>query len=69
MQAMGAFGFRGIVEKKPGFMESIPPALGMFADLLEDWNLPVEIPELKACFKRMLKSTYLKNLLKHLEQK
>jgi aminoglycoside/choline kinase family phosphotransferase len=63
MQAMGAFGFRGIVEKKPGFMESIPPALGMFADLLDEWSLPVEIPELKACFNRMLQSDYLKNLL------
>lgn len=64
MQAMGAFGFRGIVEKKPGFMESIPPALKMFADLLDEWTLPVEIPELKACFGRMLESDYLRNLLK-----
>jgi len=63
MQAMGAFGFRGIVEIKPGFMESIPPALGMFADLLDDWSLPVEIPELKACFSRMLTSDYLRQLL------
>lgn len=69
MQAMGAFGFRGIVEKKPGFMESIPPALVMFADLLDEWHLPVEVPELKACFKRMLKSAYLKNLLNNISQK
>lgn len=64
MQAMGAFGFRGIVEKKPGFMESIPPALEMFEDILDEWSLPVKIPELKACLKRILKSDYLKNLLK-----
>jgi len=63
MQAMGAFGFRGIVEKKPGFMESIPPALVMFSNLLEDWTLPIEIPELKACFNRMIESDYLKQLL------
>lgn len=63
MQAMGAFGFRGIVEKKPGFMESIPPALIMFADILNEWTLPVEIPELKACFRRMLESDYLKELI------
>lgn len=63
MQAMGAFGFRGIVEKKPGFMESIPPALTMFADILDEWTLPVEIPELKACFRRMLDSEYLKELI------
>jgi len=66
MQAMGAFGFRGIVEKKPGFIESIPPALTMFADLLDEWTLPVEIPELKACFKRMLGSVYLKSLINKL---
>jgi len=63
MQAMGAFGFRGVVEKKPGFMESIPPALVMFEDLLQDWNLPLEIPELKACFQRMIDSAYLRHLL------
>lgn len=63
MQAMGAFGFRGIVEKKPGFMESIPFGLEMFADVLEDWSLPVEVPELKACFQRMLESQYLKEVL------
>jgi aminoglycoside/choline kinase family phosphotransferase len=63
MQAMGAFGFRGIVEKKPGFMESIPPALTLFSDVLENWSLPVDIPELKACFHRMQASTYLGELL------
>jgi aminoglycoside/choline kinase family phosphotransferase len=63
MQAMGAFGFRGIVENKPGFMESIPPALTMFADLLDEWTLPIEIPELKACYKRMTESEYLKTLV------
>jgi len=64
MQAMGAFGFRGIVEKKPGFMESIPPALVMFADILDEWTLPVEIPELRACYKKMQDSEHLKKLLK-----
>lgn len=68
MQAMGAFGFRGIVEKKPGFMESIPPALTLFNDQLEGWSLPVEIPELKACFHRMLTSNYLNELLAGLSE-
>lgn len=66
MQAMGAFGFRGIVEKKPSFMESIPPALAMFADILDEWSLPIEIPELKASFGRMIQSEYLRNLLDNL---
>lgn len=67
MQAMGAFGFRGIVEKKPGFMNSIPPALTLFSNLLETWSLPVDIPELKACFGRMLTSSYLNELLSGLQ--
>jgi len=69
MQAMGAFGFRGVVEKKPGFMESIPPALTMFADILDEWTLSVEIPELKACFHRMLESEYLNTLLNTIKPK
>ena len=67
MQAMGAFGFRGIVEKKPGFMESIPPALKMFDDILSEWELPVKIPELKSAYKRMLESDYLNELLQGLK--
>lgn len=67
MQAMGAFGFRGMVEKKPGFMESIPPALKMFDDILSEWELPVKIPELKSAYKRMLESDYLNDLLQGLE--
>jgi hypothetical protein len=44
-------------------MESIPFGLEMFADVLEDWSLPVDVPELKACFQRMLESQYLKEVL------
>lgn len=53
LQALGAFGFRGVVEHKPGFRESIPPALAMIRDLLDDWQLPLALPELKACLARM----------------
>ena len=53
MQALGAFGFRGLVEKKEGFAESIPPALAMIREILDEWTLPIELPELKAVFQRM----------------
>ena len=53
MQALGAFGFRGLVEKKEGFAESIPPALAMIREILDEWSLPIELPELKAVFQRM----------------
>lgn len=53
LQALAAFGLRGVVEHKPGFKESIPPALAMIRDLLDDWQIPVALPELKACLERM----------------
>lgn len=53
MQALGAFGFRGLIEKKEGFTESIPPALAMIREMLDEWSLPVELPELKAVLERM----------------
>lgn len=54
MQALGAFGFRGVVEKKPGFRESIPPALNLMEELLEDRRLPLPLPEIRNCFTRVL---------------
>ena len=53
LQALAAFGLRGVVEHKPGFRESIPPALEMVRDLLSDWRIPVDVPELRACLERM----------------
>ena len=53
LQALAAFGLRGVVEHKPGFRESIPPALAMIRDLLDDWQIPIDLPELKACLERM----------------
>lgn len=52
LQALAAFGLRGVVEHKPGFRESIPPALSMLADILAEWCLPIDLPELKQCLSR-----------------
>lgn len=62
MQALGAFGFRGLIENKPGFTQSIPPAVDMLSDLLDDWTFSVEMPQLKACFQHIVESTYIKQL-------
>lgn len=53
LQALGAFGFRGVVENKAGFKESIPPALEMIAEIEQEWCIPKAMPELKACLRRM----------------
>jgi len=46
MQALGAFGFRGLYEKKPTFTGSIVPAVKLLIQLIESDQLPVKLPEL-----------------------
>jgi aminoglycoside/choline kinase family phosphotransferase len=46
MQAMGAFGFRGLYERKPTFTGSIVPAVTLLLHLVESGKLPVSLPEL-----------------------
>jgi aminoglycoside/choline kinase family phosphotransferase len=46
MQALGAFGFRGLYEKKPTFTGSIVPAVNLLIQLIDSEQLPVSLPEL-----------------------
>jgi aminoglycoside/choline kinase family phosphotransferase len=46
MQALGAFGFRGLYEKKPTFTGSIVPAVKLFNRLIDTEKLPVNLSEL-----------------------
>lgn len=46
MQALGAFGFRGLYEKKPTFTGSIVPAVKLLIQLIESEQLPVTLTEL-----------------------
>ncbi|HPT22793.1 MAG TPA: phosphotransferase [Bacteroidales bacterium] len=46
MQALGAFGFRGLYEKKPTFTGSIVPAVRLLNKVVDSGQLPVSIPEL-----------------------
>jgi aminoglycoside/choline kinase family phosphotransferase len=46
MQAMGAFGFRGLYEKKPTFVGSIVPAVALILQIADSGKLPVELAEL-----------------------
>jgi hypothetical protein len=47
MQAMGAFGFRGLYERKPTFTGSIVPAVILLIHLIDSEKLPLPITELK----------------------
>ena len=46
MQALGAFGFRGLYEKKPTFTGSIVPAVILLIQLIDSGQLPLSLPEL-----------------------
>lgn len=46
MQALGAFGFRGLYEKKPTFTGSIVPAVKLLIQLIDSEQLPVSLLEL-----------------------
>jgi aminoglycoside/choline kinase family phosphotransferase len=46
MQALGAFGFRGLYEKKPTFVESIVPGVRLLIKIIEAVSGHLHIPEL-----------------------
>ncbi|MBQ9588506.1 MAG: phosphotransferase [Bacteroidales bacterium] len=46
MQAMGAYGYRGIVEKKEYFVRSIPYAVRNLRQIINEFPLPVSLPHL-----------------------
>ena len=56
MQALGAYGFRGLYEGKPLFVQSIPYALKNVRWLLANVELPVALPALMRVFKEMIVS-------------
>lgn len=46
MQALGAFGFRGLIEKKKAFLQSIPPAMINLDWVTTHFTIEPDIPEL-----------------------
>jgi aminoglycoside/choline kinase family phosphotransferase len=54
MQALGAYGFRGLYERKTHFLQSVPYALNNLRWLLQNVELPIELPALMDAFKSMV---------------
>ncbi|MBD3307440.1 phosphotransferase [candidate division KSB3 bacterium] len=62
MQAMGAYGFRGLYEQKAHFQQSISYALTNLERLLDTLRLPVNVPTLIEVLHRVVRSEALRQL-------
>ncbi|MFA8450157.1 MAG: phosphotransferase [Bacteroidales bacterium] len=47
MQVMGAYGYRGLYERKPHFLKSLQPSFCALNDFLQNHKLPILLPELE----------------------
>ncbi len=54
MQAMGAYGFRGYIERKPLFLQSLPYAVTTLKWLMEHHPLPLDLKSLPGVFERLI---------------
>lgn len=62
MQAMGAYGFRGLYEKKELFLQSIPKALDHLQWLGENVSLSVKLPQLEKVWDLLIQSQEIRAL-------
>jgi aminoglycoside/choline kinase family phosphotransferase len=53
MQAMGAYGFRGYIERKPLFLQSLPYAVRTMAWLVKHKPLPLKLTALPGIFEKL----------------
>ena len=62
LQAMGAYGFRGLHENKPLFLESIPGSLKNLEYILGHYSLGLDVPELMSALKRLSSDPFLASI-------
>jgi aminoglycoside/choline kinase family phosphotransferase len=60
LQALGAYGFRGLIEHKPGFKQNIPTAIENINTLLDDKISQNLFPEIRRVAANLKKSHYSK---------
>jgi hypothetical protein len=56
LQALGAYGFRGLYERREHFISSIPFAIDQMEQILGFINLPVKLPQLFKCLELICES-------------
>jgi aminoglycoside/choline kinase family phosphotransferase len=62
LQAMGAYGFRGLHENRPLFLESIPGALKNLEYILGHYSLGLDVPELMSALKKLSSDPFLASI-------
>ncbi|MHC1573847.1 MAG: aminoglycoside phosphotransferase family protein [Candidatus Syntropharchaeales archaeon] len=62
LQALGAFGFRGLFEGKTHFLQSIPYALDNFSWILKNYAFPFQFTELRKLLLGMADSTFRRDI-------
>jgi aminoglycoside/choline kinase family phosphotransferase len=60
MQAMGAYGFRGYIERKPLFLQSLPYAVKTLSWLLENKPVPLNLKSLPGVFEKVISLPQMK---------
>ncbi len=66
MQAMGAYGFRGYIERKPLFLQSLPHAVRTLAWLMENQPIPLKLASLPGVFEKLINMPKIREYdLKH----
>ncbi len=68
MQALGAYGYRGLFEKKPGFAQSIVPAIFDVGYILDNSWCGEEFPEIKSIVKAVQRTPKYKSLRSDFER-
>ncbi|MDB5227988.1 MAG: hypothetical protein JWN78_2181 [Bacteroidota bacterium] len=59
LQVLGAYGFRGLIEKRTHFIESILPAIENIRWFLANVNLKIELPELYNVLHQLCQADFL----------
>jgi aminoglycoside/choline kinase family phosphotransferase len=63
MQALGAFGFRGLYEKKPTFTESIVPGVALLNEIVTGAEKIIRLPELYCAIRSVPETTLFRELV------